>query len=291
MSDRLLGWEWLGNCQHAVPHLEPSIFWVYLTCRSLTAAQSSFHSLWNTKSFDKAGKDSRDTSDRWKKLRGPMPKITQPHFTRLGEALYAHYSATTTLFSAFSSIMAITSLCAAETTIHDHSLRPTSGVDSIGQIIALVIASQTVLRALWVLQYGGLEKVKHYRTLQSKFRGNDSCWLAAKADLQAPGSLPLGSILRDPYDLASKLKSHVAPDDAVVRRESDQGGVQDQLSQSKEQYKDTTYPIELGYSLGRASWIANATLSTSIQPNRTKKQISLEYAVGYLPYMLGTNAR
>jgi len=41
----------------------------------------AFHALWNTRSFDRAEKDARDTGDKIKKLGGPLFNITYPNFT------------------------------------------------------------------------------------------------------------------------------------------------------------------------------------------------------------------
>jgi hypothetical protein len=84
------------------------VFWTYLACRYVGVLQMAFHALWNTRSFDRAEKDARDTGDKIKKLGGPLFNITYPNFTYHGNAGYGEYPATITFMYAFYGLFALT---------------------------------------------------------------------------------------------------------------------------------------------------------------------------------------
>ena len=50
------------------------------------------------------------------------------------------------------SLYSLTSMVVAEVIIHEFSLQPSSGVYSVGQIIAIVVSGATILRAIWSFQ-------------------------------------------------------------------------------------------------------------------------------------------
>jgi hypothetical protein len=135
-------WGWLGNCSPSISSLEPTVFWTYLACRFIGNLQISFHALWNTTSFDRAEKDTRNTANKLRKLGGPLFGITYPHFSERGTARYGEYPATVTFMYAFYGLFALTSLVNAETTIRDLGIVPSSA-----------IALATFFRVFWLFVF------------------------------------------------------------------------------------------------------------------------------------------
>jgi len=116
---------------------------------------------------------------------------------------------------AFYGLLALTSLVSAEMAIHNHHLLPSSGIDSTGQVIALVIASATVLRAAWLFVFLFMHEHSEMHGLYWPFHLNQSFFASAQPYIRSPpftyqpDFLPLGSLLRDPFDFHSKYNSHI----------------------------------------------------------------------------------
>lgn len=199
-------WAWLGKCQPATSSLEPSVFWIYIACRFVADCQVSFHALWNTSSFDRAEKDGRDAVDNLQKLGGTLRNITYPHFSKHGIARYGEFPATVTFMYAFYGLLALTSLVDADITIRDLDLPPSSGIDSTGQVIALVVAVVTGLRALWL--FGFLfthdDSKRHGIIWPFKARlynfSYSRVYISPPSYDHLPASLPLGSLIKDLSD-------------------------------------------------------------------------------------------
>jgi hypothetical protein len=126
-------WGWLGNCSSSMSSLGPTVFWTYLSCRFIGNLRASFHALWNTASFDRTEKDTRDTANKLKKLGGPLFDITYPHHSERGSARYGEYPATVSFMYALYGLFALTSLVNAETIIRDLGIVPSSAIDSTGR--------------------------------------------------------------------------------------------------------------------------------------------------------------
>lgn len=144
---RVFWWAWLSNCHNDRSPHEDSIIWVYMAFRFAGAVQASFHAIWNTRKFDSAEKQSRDHDDAEERLGGVLDGTTYPHFNYRGGAHYGEYPATVTFMYAVYGVIALTSLIAAESVFGNVGLTPSSGVDSPGQVIALVIAGFSAVRA------------------------------------------------------------------------------------------------------------------------------------------------
>ncbi|KAK4163875.1 hypothetical protein QBC43DRAFT_54799 [Cladorrhinum sp. PSN259] len=167
-------WGWLSNCP-LFPPSELRVFWVYYALRGLFFVQSGFHTLWNMVSFDEAEKVAKgkelgrveDTVNgagngavgteegmETDKVNGSLIGITYPDpiYPPGNKQLikYGDYPATATLMYVVHGVTAITSMTVSEAIIRDYSLRPSSQVYSVGQVIALVVSGSTVLRALWL---------------------------------------------------------------------------------------------------------------------------------------------
>jgi hypothetical protein len=68
-----------------------------------------------------------------------------------GWSQYATCPSTITFMYIVYGVYALTSMAAAETTMRDFGIQPSSDVFSVGQIVALVVACATILRACWLL--------------------------------------------------------------------------------------------------------------------------------------------
>jgi hypothetical protein len=218
-------WGWLGNCSPSIPLSEPTVFWTYLACRFISNFQASFHALYNTTSFDRAEKDTRDTADKLRKLGGPLFGITYPHFSERGTARYGEYPATVSFMYGLYGLFALTSLVNAETTLRDLDIEPSSAIDSTGQVIALVIALATFLRVSWLFFFlFRHEDAKQrgfywpFKLRLSRLSDDPTSTNTPAADRPLSNSLPLGTMLRDPSDLSSKYNSHVPVPEKDVKR-------------------------------------------------------------------------
>jgi len=133
-------WSWLSDCS-AFPSHELSVFWVYYTLRWVTFVQSTFHSLWNAPRFHEAEKSERSGTN--------VQKVEVVKSTLPDPYLYEQYPASISLTYTLHALFALTSMAVSEITIRDFQLRPSSQIYSVGQIIALVVAAATIVRAVW----------------------------------------------------------------------------------------------------------------------------------------------
>ncbi|KAJ0158926.1 hypothetical protein CTA2_10626 [Colletotrichum tanaceti] len=130
--------------------------WIYYSCRLVSFAQSSFHSLMNMEAFHEAENQSggegtlkdltfpqvHSKPQSWLENWIPRPK-------KKGHA-YDKYMSTVSLAYLVYGMFAITSMVAAECAMA--KIKP-SGVEkiTIGQAIAIVVAGATILRVVWLL--------------------------------------------------------------------------------------------------------------------------------------------
>lgn len=130
-----------------------------------------------------------------------------PRKPEYGNIPYNGFPSTITLMYGFYGLLAVTSLSAAELTITNYKIPPTSQIDSVGQIIGLVIAGATVARSTWLLL-----KLFHDQSTEgfmwpfslgpaTRLGAARKEWLIVSNINQAPSctDLPLGSLLLDPF--------------------------------------------------------------------------------------------
>ncbi|KAK0705418.1 hypothetical protein B0H67DRAFT_558031 [Lasiosphaeris hirsuta] len=158
---KVFWWSWMDSCGGSSPK-ELSIFWAYYAYRCLAFAQCCYHSVRDTGRFHVA-----------EKYRKPLDEITYPRLS-LGQrpaalppqrpqsegdlpaesqsipSEYGQYPATVTLMYMIHGFFALASLAAAETAFKEVDICPSSGFTSIGQIIAIVVASATIIRGLFL---------------------------------------------------------------------------------------------------------------------------------------------
>ncbi|KAK4034655.1 hypothetical protein C8A01DRAFT_48993 [Parachaetomium inaequale] len=205
-------WARISNC-FVVSPTERAIFWIYYACRCAGFSQTAFHSIYNTRAFHlaepKGNSSTQDEEDG-----GFLDNITYPHFSAQGPARYGTYPATVSLMYALYGLLAFTSLLAAEMAIRDLGLHPSSAVDSVGQIIALVIAGATALRAAWLFGNLFVHEIKGKKrpNFQNPFKlqllskyNSYAAWIRLPNFTTTPDMLPLGTILRDPTDIDSAI--------------------------------------------------------------------------------------
>jgi len=218
---KVFWWAFISNCPSVSS--EWAIFWIYFICGCIDFCQSSFHSLYNTRSFHLAEpkKDGLTSDDRQNGK--AFVSITYPYGTSSQATLFGEYPAAVTFMYTLYGLYALTSLTAAETTMRELDLSPTSAIDSVGQIIALVIASATILRAVWL--FGSLfvhEKenkalgfIWPFELQRFSFRYRSAAtYLLVPSFDYPPSFLPLGSILVSPKQLL-KLTNNISPSGQV----------------------------------------------------------------------------
>ena len=197
-------WGRLGNCHASSWSLEWAIFWVYLAWRVVGFVQTAFHAGWNTSAFDQAEKDIRNAPVDLRHLAGRLGKITYVHHDAMGFLLYGDYTSTISLIGTLYGLLALTSLSNAKAIMLQLNIKPSSAIDSIGQVIALVIAAATVIRAIWLFIFLFVHENSAYHGLVWPFRLPG--WSVRRpvvipADLSlSADALPLSSLLTDYHD-------------------------------------------------------------------------------------------
>ena len=211
----LFWWGWVGSCHQPSKSFEQAVFWTYCSLRFSAILQTSFHSLWNTKRFDQAEKDIRDADNDQLKLGGILINSTHPHYTDLGSARYEEYPATVTFIYTFYAVLSLASLANAEVVLHNLDIKPSSSNDSVGQIIALVVAGSTVARAIWLFLFLFFhEKSKSYGLVWPFKTGTrdpseEPMLVVASPFNHGADAISLGTILRDPHDLDSRYSKSI----------------------------------------------------------------------------------
>ncbi|KAM5344946.1 hypothetical protein ACJ41O_010808 [Fusarium nematophilum] len=211
----LFWWAWLSSCSPS--RKEQALFWTYYGLRCAIFCQTSFHSLYNTKRFHEAEPKCGDEGTENQKKGGILLGITFPSNGSDGlTAFYGDYPAMASCMYALYGLLALTSMGAAEMTIRDLDLKPSSAINSIGQIVALVVAGATAIRAAWLLLLlfiresrsgdapGWMWPFQVYR-----FSSSPS-YILLEGFRLAPDSIKLGSIIKDPSEPSSPLDDPVS---------------------------------------------------------------------------------
>ncbi|KAM0427835.1 hypothetical protein ACHAPT_007292 [Fusarium lateritium] len=220
-------WAWLSNCRP--PQKEQALFWVYCSLRCLIFAQTSFHSFYNAEKFHQAEPKCGDEGTDIQQRGGVLVHITYPNDNVEGlPAAYSEYPASTSFLYALHGVLALTSMNAAEMAIQDSDLQPSSAINSVGQVIALVVASATAFRAAWLFLMlfirdwtsgkvsGIMWPFRLYKFVRPS--GREGYTLLQTFDL-TPGAIKLGSIINDPEKPSSPLDDPIpAPDPIPVLR-------------------------------------------------------------------------
>jgi hypothetical protein len=141
-------WAWFGNCADVLPN-EARPFWIYYFVRCVGFAHSSYRSVERTSSYHHA-ELRRDESDKSKLSEGNG---------LVNDYRYDELPATASFHYAEYSILALLSIIATEITMSRYSIHQSALIYSVGQIIPVVIAGETILRAFWVTLY---RVYKHY---------------------------------------------------------------------------------------------------------------------------------
>jgi hypothetical protein len=219
-------WAWLSNCLPS--SRERVVFWVYYASRCVGFCQAAFHAIYNTETFHEAEPKGKEDDDDEQEKGGLLVGITYPYIAdgqsgagpgSYGVARYGEYPATVSFMYGWYGMYALTSLAAAEVAMRDLNLQPTSAIDSVGQIIALVIAGATTLRAVWLFGKLFADEWNSQKSFGfmwpfhmplSVFRGRPTYFLVPNYDL-TPDSVKLGSILKKPQDLDHPINDEPLP--------------------------------------------------------------------------------
>ncbi|RSL99230.1 hypothetical protein CEP52_009846 [Fusarium oligoseptatum] len=198
-------WAWLTNCQP--PQKEQALFW-------------EFH-----EAEPKCGDEGTEIQQKG----GVLVKVTYPNDSIDGlPASYSEYPATTSFMYAIHGVLALTSLSAAEMAIQNSDLQPSSAINSVGQIIALVVAAATALRAAWLFVMlfirdwtsgkvpGIMWPFRLYKFTQPPDR--QGYYTLLKPSDRGPRTIKLGSIVKDPEDPFSPLDDPVTTEPVISNR-------------------------------------------------------------------------
>lgn len=253
-------WAWLSSCGSATVR-EMLVFWIYYSCRCVGIFQNCFHSLYNTSKFDKAEKSERPLSDSWRE--GPdvehiggrdirLRRVTHLYRRQNGQVVcFREYPATVTLMYTVYGAFSLISMGTAQTSVASLNLKPPSPIDSVGQIISLVVAAATIGRAAWLFfmlfrheaQRGKWNFVWPFRwqVNPDHLRGlTVKDYVFCSPPNEDPNILSLGALLTEPFDPNSQIRGVYY--DPV-------GGVSWQdLYVSREVSTGTTIGLSLGYS-------------------------------------------
>lgn len=218
-------WAWLSNCQP--PQKEQALFWVYCSFRCLLFVQTSFHSLYNTQKFHEAEPKCGDEGTRIQQKGGVLVRITYLNDSIDGlPASYSEYPATTSFMYALHGVLALTSMSAAEMAIQASDLRPSSAINSVGQIIALVVAGATALRAGWLFlmlfirdwtsgEVSGI--MWPFRLYKLPHASNSRGYNLLKASDSEHDAVKVGSIVSDPHNLSIPLDDPITAEPVLCK--------------------------------------------------------------------------
>ncbi|KAM5346219.1 hypothetical protein ACJ41O_009224 [Fusarium nematophilum] len=136
-------WAWFGNCTDGLLN-DARPFWIYYGIRCVGFVQSSYYSVVAMNSYHHA-ELNKDETDKAKLSEG-KGLVKGLRYYELPATVSLRYAEYVTL--------ALLSIAAMEGTMSRYSINQSAPIYSIGQIIAAVIAGETVIRAIWVTMYG-----------------------------------------------------------------------------------------------------------------------------------------
>ena len=147
---RIFWWSRLSDCG-TFPNGEISVFWVYYTLRLIMWLQSITHSLYNAPNFHESERAVRNAVSTGGTHNTPESVLVLKATIEAGFS-YAEYPATISTSYMIYTLYCLTSMVVAEITIRDYNLQGASDVRPFGQIMAIVVAIGTFLRAAWSFQ-------------------------------------------------------------------------------------------------------------------------------------------
>lgn len=168
-------------------------------------------------------------AERKRERRGiRLRRVTHLYRRENGQVVcFGEYPATVTLMYTVYGAFSLTSMGTAQTTVTDFRLKPPSPIDSVGQIISLIVAAATLGRAAWLFLMLFRRDRHEIRKGKSRFVWPFK-WEIAKNTLLArvagdyvlcftqnhdPSFLTLGAMLTEPFDANSQVGAeHDAPD-------------------------------------------------------------------------------
>ncbi|KAK7699602.1 hypothetical protein SLS64_011556 [Diaporthe eres] len=146
-----------------------------------------------------------------------LRRVTHLYRRRNGQVVYfREYPATVTLMYTVYGAFSLTSLATAQTTVANFNLKPPSPIDSVGQVVSLIIAVSTLGRAAWLffmLFRGESRSGKWNFVWPFKWHvNNDRLRAGTMGDhvfcsppSREPNLVSLGSFLTEPFDPTSRV--------------------------------------------------------------------------------------
>ncbi|USP72780.1 hypothetical protein yc1106_00054 [Curvularia clavata] len=138
-------WGWVTNCTDGHPSDQRAI-WIYYSVRASSVVHCWIYALRNTRQFDQAKRQQKFFPCK------DCPGIAE--FVE-GKGLvrgykYSQIGMSTSLLYIESTLFSLFSLLASERLMTAYQINPTSPLEAFGQVMAIVIAAATAIRAFWV---------------------------------------------------------------------------------------------------------------------------------------------
>lgn len=152
-----------------------------------------------------------------------LRRVTHQYRRRNGQVVcFREYPATVTLMYTMYGALSLTSMSTVQTTVVTFNLKSASPIDSVGQIISLIVAAATLGRAAWLLFMLFCDEARSGNFVWPlKWDVNDDLLLMLTVkdhvfcsppvhDPDILSSISLGALLTEPFDPTSKVGA--APD-------------------------------------------------------------------------------
>lgn len=146
-----------------------------------------------------------------------LRRVTHLYRRQNGQVVYfREYPATATLMYTVYGAFSLTSMATAQTTVANFNLKPPSPIDSVGQVVSLIVAAATLGRAAWLffmLFRGESRSGKWNFVWPFKWRVNNDrlrAWAVGDYVFCSPPSqntdlVSLGAVLTEPFDPTSRV--------------------------------------------------------------------------------------
>lgn len=165
-----------------------------------------------------------------------LRRVTHLYSQNEQPACFSEYPATVTLMYAVYGAFSLTSLAIAQTTVINFNMKPPSPIDSVGQIISLIVAAATLGRAAWLFFMLFRDETRRgewnfvwpfkWRVNHERLRylavGEDYVFCSPPS--HKTNLLLLGALMTEPFDPTSQLGAQPAPPEGIKNEEKGPGG-------------------------------------------------------------------
>lgn len=169
----------------------------------------------------------RDNKGKYANRNIRLRRVTHLYRRQNGQVVcYSEYPATVTLMYTVYGAFSLTSMATVQTSVANFNLKSPSAVDSVGQIVSLIVAAATIGRAIWLfVMLFSNEAVNgdwhfvwpfKWRVNRDRLRGllvND--YVFCSPPNKDPDILSLGALLTEPFDQNSQIGAVLYAPDGV----------------------------------------------------------------------------